>query len=67
MFIIERNERFSKTLNPGVHFLIPFVDEIAFVHSLGETIVKIPRQHNVTNDGITKVTDCTMMVKVNSV
>ena len=56
-----------KTLNHGVHFLIPFMDEIAFVHSLGETIVKIPRQHNVTNDGITKVIDCIMMVKVNSV
>ena len=67
MFVIERNGRFSKTLTAGVHFLIPFVDEIAFVHSIGETIVKIPEQHNVTNDGITKVTDCTLMVKVNSV
>ena len=50
--VIERNERFSKTLNPGVHFLIPFVNEIAFVHSFREIIVTIPRQHNVTNDSI---------------
>ena len=64
---MERNGRLSKTLNHGVHFLIPFVDEIAFVQSLGETIVKIPRQHNVTNDGITKVIDYTMIVQVNSV
>ena len=49
MFVMERNGRFSKTLTVGVHFLIPFVDEIAFVHSLGETIVKIPEQHNATN------------------
>lgn len=35
-FLVERLGRFHRTLDSGLHFLIPFVDNVAYVHSLKE-------------------------------
>ena len=48
-WVVERFGRFSEVLAPGLHFLIPFVDKIAYVHSLKETAIKIPNQTAITN------------------
>lgn len=52
-WVVERFGRFSQVLAPGLHFLIPLVDKIAYVHSLKETVIKIPNQ-----TAITKVCTC---------
>ena len=47
-WVVERFGRFSQVLAPGLHFLIPLVDKIAYVHSLKETVIKIPNQTAIT-------------------
>ena len=47
-WIVERFGKFSQVLAPGLHFLIPFVDRIAYVHSLKEQAIKIPNQTAIT-------------------
>ena len=42
--MIERFGRYLKTLTPGLHLLVPFVDNIAYVHSLKEMTIPIPGQ-----------------------
>nr|GEY69582.1 hypothetical protein [Tanacetum cinerariifolium] len=37
VFIVERIGKYERTLEPGMHFLIPSVDKIAYVHSLKST------------------------------
>ena len=52
-WVIERFGRFSRILSPGLHFLIPFVDSIAYIHSLKEQTIPISNQQAITMDNVT--------------
>lgn len=52
VFIIERLGKYHATLEAGFHFLWPFVDRIAYRHSLKETVIDVPPQSCITKDNI---------------
>jgi len=51
-FVVERLGRFSSSLNAGFHILIPFIDRIAYRHSLKEHAIDIPEQICITRDNV---------------
>ena len=49
-WIIERLGKYHATLNPGLNFLVPFIDRVAYRHSLKEIPLDVPSQICITRD-----------------
>jgi len=49
-WVVERLGRFYEVLQPGINFLIPFVDRVAYQHDLREIPLDVPSQICITRD-----------------
>ena len=49
-WVVERLGKYHATLNPGLNFLIPFIDRVAYKHSLKEIPLDVPSQVCITRD-----------------
>jgi regulator of protease activity HflC (stomatin/prohibitin superfamily) len=49
-WVVERLGRFHETLEPGLNVIIPFVDRLAYKHSLKEVPFDVPEQVCITKD-----------------
>jgi regulator of protease activity HflC (stomatin/prohibitin superfamily) len=49
-WVVERLGRFHAVLEPGLNFVVPFVDRIAFRHDLREIPLDVPPQICITKD-----------------
>ena len=49
-WVVERLGRFHAVLNPGLNLVIPFIDRIAYRHSLKEVPLDTPQQICITKD-----------------
>ncbi len=62
--IVERFGKYFKTLEPGLHFLIPVVDQVKYVHSLKEQMLPVDPQVAWTKDNIQVSINGNVFVKV---
>jgi len=63
-FVIERLGKYAKTLKAGFHVLVPFLDRIAYKHSLKEVAVDVPPQMCITRDNIAVEVDGVLYMQV---
>ncbi|HVP87375.1 MAG TPA: SPFH domain-containing protein, partial [Casimicrobiaceae bacterium] len=49
-FVVERWGKFHEVLEPGLRFVIPFIDKIAYRHDLREIPLDVPSQICITKD-----------------
>jgi regulator of protease activity HflC (stomatin/prohibitin superfamily) len=49
-WVVERLGKYHATLTPGLNFLVPFVDRLAYQHSLKEIPLDVPSQVCITRD-----------------
>ncbi len=54
---VERFGRYTRTLSPGLHLIVPFVDRVGFKLSLRETVLDIPSQDVISYDNATITAD----------
>ena len=62
--VVERLGKFKRVLNPGIHFLIPIFDRIAYRHEIREQVIDIPSQSCITRDNIQVDVDGLVYLKV---
>ncbi|MBY4594065.1 stomatin-like protein [Ottowia caeni] len=49
-WVVERLGKYNTTLTPGLSFLVPFIDRVAYKHSLKEIPLDVPSQVCITRD-----------------
>ncbi len=49
-WVVERLGKYDRTLTPGLSLLVPFVDRVAYKHSLKEVPLDVPSQVCITKD-----------------
>src|SRR5690606_42125009 len=51
-YIVEMLGKYSRTLQAGFHILIPFIERVAYKHSLKEQAIDIPEQERITSHNV---------------
>ncbi|MCK9410317.1 MAG: paraslipin [Bacteroidetes bacterium] len=64
VFIIERLGKYNATLDAGFHILIPFIDRVAYKHSMKEMVIDVPPQGCITKDNIGVEVDGILYVQI---
>ena len=49
-WVVERLGKFDRTLTPGLKFIVPFIERVAYRHSLKEVPLDVPSQVCITRD-----------------
>ena len=49
-WVVERLGKYDRTLTPGLKFVVPFVERVAYKHSLKEVPLDVPSQVCITRD-----------------
>ena len=63
-FIVERLGKYSTSLEAGFHILTPFIDKVAYKHTLKEQAVDVPPQQCITKDNIAVEVDGILYMQV---
>lgn len=63
-FVIENLGKYSRTLSPGFNILIPFIERVAYKHSLKEHAFDIPEQVCITRDNVQVGVDGVLYLQV---
>ena len=63
-YVVEYLGKYSRTLQAGFHILIPFVEKIAYRHSLKEIAIDIAEQICITRDNVQVGVDAVLYMQV---
>jgi regulator of protease activity HflC (stomatin/prohibitin superfamily) len=63
-YVVERLGKYSRTLHAGFHILIPFLERVAYGHSLKEQAVDVAEQVCITRDNVLVGVDAVLYMQV---
>jgi regulator of protease activity HflC (stomatin/prohibitin superfamily) len=63
-YVVERLGRFHAVLEPGLNLIIPFLDRVAYQHSLKEVPLDVPEQVCITKDNTQLAVDGVLYYQV---
>ncbi len=63
-YVVERLGKYAKTLNAGFHILVPFLERVAYKHTLKEQAIDIAEQICITKDNVQVGVDGVLYLQV---
>ena len=63
-YLVERLGRYSRTLDAGLHFLVPFLDKVRAQVDLKEQVYPFPPQSVITSDNLVVDIDSVIYLQV---
>ena len=63
-YVVERLGKYSKTMNAGFHILFPFIERVAYKHTLKEQAADIQEQICITRDNVQVGVDGVLYLQV---
>jgi len=63
-WIVESLGRFDRKLEPGLNLLIPFIERVAYKHSLKEFAFDVQEQPAITRDNVTMMMDGVIYLRI---
>lgn len=63
-WVVERLGKYMKTLMPGMHILVPYIDNVSYKVTTKDLILDIPQQEVITRDNAVLITNAIAFVKV---
>ena len=63
-YVVERLGKFHVALHAGVTYIIPFIDKVAYKHTLKEQTIDIPEQVCITRDNVQVGVDGVIFIQV---
>lgn len=63
-YVVERLGKYSRTLGPGLHILVPFIDKVAYIRDLREESIEVEPQECFTADNVRVEVDGVIYISV---
>jgi regulator of protease activity HflC (stomatin/prohibitin superfamily) len=63
-WIVQRVGKYRKTLEPGLHIIIPYLDDVAYKVVTKDIILDVPQQEVITKDNAVIITNAIAFIKV---
>lgn len=63
-FVVERLGKYSRTLDAGLHIVLPFIESVRYKHNMKEIVLDIPEQICITKDNVQVGVDGVLFFRV---
>jgi len=63
-YVVERLGKYHRTLDAGLHIVVPFVESVRYKHGLKEVVMDIPEQICITKDNVQVGIDGVLFIRV---
>lgn len=63
-WVVQRLGKFHRTLGPGLNWIIPFTDLVAYRHSLREEAIDVLEQTAITQDNVSVIMDGVVYIRI---
>ena len=63
-WVVQRLGKFSSSLNPGLNFIIPYIDVVAYKITTKDIVLDIPSQEVITKDNAVLITNAVAYINI---
>ena len=63
-YTVETFGKYTKTLKPGLSFIVPFIESVGYKMNMRERVIDIPSQDVITKDNVMVTADAVVFIQV---